>query len=110
MVSWILARLAHLTYGGLQFEGNSFISDGGDFSYQIKVSDAAGTLMGRWAVVFWANRIQFSGFGTGNFNGQSLFVKMLVDEPDKFEKCEIEIRNPDAKTKESFGWNGYQFL
>jgi hypothetical protein len=109
-ISWILGRLTELTYGGLPLEGKSFSSDGGEFGYRIKVSDDTGNLLGNWGIVFWPDRIQLCGFAVNELDGQQLLVEMLTVSPQSLDKCEITIRNPDAGTKTTFGWNGYQFV
>jgi hypothetical protein len=110
LVSWILARLTELTYGGLPLEGNSFSSDGGEFGYRIKIVDSAGILAGYWGIIFWPERIQLCGHSPSNLDGQTLLVEMLTDSPNSLDKCEITVRNPDARTKKTFGWNGHQFV
>jgi hypothetical protein len=110
LVSWILARLTELTYGALPFEGDYFVSDGGEFGYRIKVTDADGKLLGTWGILFWPDRIQLSGFATRDFNGQTLIVEMLTESPKSLGECAVTIHNPDARTKRTFGWDGYQFL
>jgi hypothetical protein len=111
LVSWIIARLTELTYGGLPFEGDSFSSDGGEFSYRIKVSDASGKRIGWWGMIFWPDRIQLCGSAEPHaINGQTLIVEMLTESPRELGKCAVTIRNPDARTKKTYGWNGYQYL
>lgn len=109
-VSWILARLTELTYGGLPLEGTSFASDGGEFGYRVKISTAVGILLGYWGIVIWPDRIQLCGHAIGDFNGQKLIIEMLTDSPQSLDKCEITIRNPDARTKTTYGWNGHQYV
>lgn len=109
--SWILARLTELTYGGLPFEGDLFESDAGEFGYRIKVKDSRGKRLGSWGILFWPDRIQLSGSSeTDTFNGQTLIVEMLTQAPRELGKCDVTICNPEARTKMTFGWNGYQFL
>ena len=57
-VSWILARLTEITYGGLPLEGKTFESDGGEFGYRLKIADSQGNLLGYWGIIFWPDRIQ----------------------------------------------------
>jgi hypothetical protein len=111
LISWILARLTELSYGGLTFEDTAFESDGGEFGYRLKISDATSQRIGCWGFLFWDDRIELRGSAEPHaINGQTLIVEMLTESPRDLGKCEVTIRNPDARTKKTYGWNGYQYL
>ncbi|WP_425613961.1 hypothetical protein NA78x_003808 [Anatilimnocola sp. NA78] len=109
-VSWIIARLTELSAGGLMFDNTHFESDGGEFGYRLKIFGADGKLLGYWGIIFWPDRIRLMGHSTSDLDGQTLIVEMLTESPAELGKCEVTIRNPDARTKKTFGWNGYQFV
>jgi hypothetical protein len=105
LVSWIIARFTELTYGGLMFEDNEFANDGGDFAYRLKVCDSSGKRIGWWGIVFWPDRIQLCGSAEPHaINGQTLIVEMLTESPRELGKCKVTIRDPDTRTKKTFGW------
>lgn len=109
--SWVVARLAALTFGGIQMEDDgSFANDGGQFGYRFKVSRRDGALMGKCGIILYPDKIVFAGFATGDADIKELFLSILTAAPIDIEKCEIHVFDPDSAARRVYGWNGYDFL
>ncbi|MHC4405619.1 MAG: hypothetical protein ACYTG0_38730 [Planctomycetota bacterium] len=105
--SWIISRLAALTYGDIQaLHDGEFHNDGGEFSYRFKVTAAGGELAGKCGVVFFRHRIQFAGFSKAPYDIKNVFTQMLLADPNDLAQC--EIHSQDAETNDSmyFGFDG----
>lgn len=110
MVSWIVARLNAVTSACLELEGDLFEHDTDEFGYKFKLCNAIDEVIANGAVVFERNRTYFASVSRTDFDFQSLFVSLLVDEPDFLAKCEITVRHPETRKKRKYGWNGYMLL
>ena len=106
--SWIVARLAALTYGDIQqINDGYFHNDGGSFGYRMKVSDKDKRLVGRFGMVFYYDRIHFAGFRIGDTDIRKVLLDLLVSNPDDLSKCEIHSQCGETKGSEYFGFDGY---
>jgi hypothetical protein len=109
--SWILARLAFLTCGAISFEDDGrFANDGGEFAYRFRIVTRSGQLVGKCGIIFFADRLEFAGFSKTNDDIEKLFIEMLVAEPDRLEKCEIETYDPETHQRNRLGWDGSMYL
>jgi hypothetical protein len=109
--SWVVARLAALTFGGIQMEEDgSFANDGGEFAYRFKVTRRNGALVGKCGIILYPDKIEFAGFATGDENIRELFLSMLTAAPNEIDKCEIRVFDPDSGARRIYGWNGHAFL
>ncbi len=107
IASWVVARLAYLTSGALDLEGNDFSHDTNEFGYKLKAQRVADGASAHGAIVMTSSRTYFAFRQDGLADFQAIVVEMLAQWPREYAKCVIRVQEPESKRSRLYGWDGY---
>lgn len=107
IASWVVARLAYLTSGALDLEGDDFSHDTNEIGYKTKAKRVADGASASGAIVITSSRTYFAFRHDGLRDFQAIFVAMLSQWPNEYAKCVIRVREPESNRSRLYGWDGY---
>ncbi|WP_145431680.1 hypothetical protein [Lacipirellula limnantheis] len=114
MGSWIVARLNYLTCGNLKMLGDSFGHDTNEFGYKVRCMNEQSIRQASGAVVIHADQVHFKYADSIIDDYQSLFARILADNPRDLDKISIRVRIPSEDNIQpryrAYGWDGFSLL
>lgn len=106
IASWVVARLAYLTSGAIELEGNDFSHDTNEIGYQLKATRITDGASAIGAIVIASSRTYFAFVDAGVGDFQAILVDMLAQSPREYAKCAIRVREPESRRSRRYGWDG----